>query len=88
MTKYQMIFRHLLKCKYLERLLSELWLEEKKVTQSFLNGLKPELYFLVPQLSHLRAKMLHFIQQIVYFMFFEVINPQWNEFNQKLNTVI
>ena len=75
MTKYQMIFRHLFKCKYLERCLGTAWLEETKgIDYKSLSTLQN---LMITQIFALRGKMLHFIQQVVYFMFFEVIDPQW-----------
>lgn len=62
-TKYQMLFRHLFKCKYLERLVSMGWLEEAKERK---------------KTNSLRSKLLHFLNQITYFMFFQVIDPNWN----------
>ena len=78
MTKYQMIFRHLFKCKYLERCLGSAWLEETKALSKNSKPLSRSQNHIIVQLSALRGKMLHFIQQLVYFMFFEVIDPQWN----------
>jgi gamma-tubulin complex component 2 len=75
LTKYQMIFRHLFKCKYLERCLGSTWLDETKIHSS--KKLSNTQQFMIAQMSLLRGKMLHFIQQFIYFMFFEVIDPQW-----------
>jgi gamma-tubulin complex component 2 len=77
MTKYQMLFRHVFQCKYLERLLSQSWLREAKLSQ-------PEKQSVVGMMSMLRSKMLHFIQQLIYFMFFEVIDPQWASMDQSI----
>jgi gamma-tubulin complex component 2 len=83
LTKYQLIFRHLFKCKYLKRLLGMVWLEETKVKKSDdkdLNGL-------ILMLWSLRLKMFNFVQQIVYFMFFEVIDPHWRIMDDKIKKV-
>ncbi|KAI8895937.1 Spc98 family-domain-containing protein [Globomyces pollinis-pini] len=78
MTKYQMIFRHLFKCKYLERLLGNAWQEETKLlSKRNRNPLVGTEQLTLSKMSLLRGKMLHFIQQMIYFMFFEVINPHW-----------
>ncbi|KAJ3307096.1 Gamma-tubulin complex component 2 [Kappamyces sp. JEL0829] len=88
MTKYQMIFRHLFKCKYLERCLGATWLEETKASSlakkspSVKNGSQ-----VIVLLASLRGKMLHFIQQFVYFMFFEVIDPQWRALESSIREV-
>lgn len=78
MTKYQIIFRHLFKCKYLERCLGSAWLEETKALGKHSKPLSSSENNTIIQLSALRGKMLHFIQQLIYFMFFEVIDPNWN----------
>ena len=78
MTKYQMLFRHLFKCKYLERCLGSAWLEETKALGKNSRMLSESENRVIVHLSALRGKMLHFIQQLTYFMFFEVIDPQWN----------
>lgn len=85
MTKYQMIFRHLFKCKYLERCLGSAWLEETK-TLGQLNLLDAYQSKIITQLSALRGKMLHFIQQLIYFMFFEVIDPRWRAMENDVRT--
>ncbi|KAJ3261966.1 Gamma-tubulin complex component 2 [Boothiomyces macroporosus] len=77
MTKYQMLFRHLLKCKVLERLLGSNWLNETKLLSSkkSFSGIEKKILM---HMTALRGKMLHFIQQVIFFMFFEVINPHWD----------
>jgi gamma-tubulin complex component 2 len=70
-----MLFRHLFKCKYLERCLSTSWLEGTKgIDYKALSALQN---LMITQIFALRGKMLHFIQQVVYFMFFDVIDPRW-----------
>ncbi|KAJ3326202.1 Gamma-tubulin complex component 2 [Boothiomyces sp. JEL0866] len=78
MTKYQMLFRHLLKCKVLERLLGSNWLNETKLLTSKKSFSAIEKKILM-HMTALRGKMLHFIHQVIFFMFFEVINPHWDQ---------
>jgi gamma-tubulin complex component 2 len=68
-----MLFRHLLICKYLERSLSNTWLEGSRNTSKVNKNYRPSYI-----MCSLRGKMLHFIHQMTYYMFFEVIEPQWN----------
>jgi gamma-tubulin complex component 2 len=72
-TKYQMLFRHLLICKYLERSLSNTWLKGTRKTSNVDENYRPSYI-----MCSLHGKMLHFIHQMTYYMFFEVIEPQWN----------
>ncbi|RKP17697.1 hypothetical protein ROZALSC1DRAFT_16048 [Rozella allomycis CSF55] len=72
LTKYQIIFRHLFNCKHIERLLSETFSE-----------LKP---YSIPLGDSIRQKMLNFIENIQYYSYFEVIEPNWNYFINKLES--
>lgn len=93
-TKYQIIFRNLIQCKFLERMLGSTWLEgaklqgklDKRATAGLFTQDEQERSIL-SKLSLLRSKMLHFIQQITYYMFFEVIEPQWARFEAHLSCV-
>jgi gamma-tubulin complex component 2 len=80
MTKYQMLFRHVFQCKYLERHLSQVWLRESKLQDK-------EKRQTIASMSMTRAKMLHFVQQLIYFMFFEVIEPQWANMDVAIHNV-
>lgn len=81
-TKYQMLFRHLLNCNYLERSLSMTWLEGARKKSGVRKGDK--LYHVSQLMSTLRGKMLHFIHQMSYYIFFEVIEPQWNALEESI----
>lgn len=87
--KYQMLFRHLLKCKYLERSLTSTWLDGAKMGENmcFSEG-QVTFKSVRNQISALRGKMLHFIHQMTYYMFFEVIEPQWNFLESSIMSVI
>ena len=77
LNKYQMLFRHLLKCKVLERHLTSNWLKETCIRTASKDDFSRAIDDFTAKVSSLRGRMLHFIQQIVYFMFFEVIDPYW-----------
>ena len=83
-TKYQMLFRHLLKCKVLERHLTSNWLKETCVRTASKNYFSEAINVFLAKLSSLRGRMLHFIQQIIYFMFFEVVNPRWEDMEKSV----
>ena len=98
-TKYQLIFRKLFLCKYLERLLYATWLDQTKLqselhkaapSKSTLSNNRLEEMKMLGRMSLLREKMLHFIQMFMYYVFFEVLEPNWNAFElqlQKASTV-
>ncbi len=71
LAKYQLIFRHLLSFKYVERKLGEVWkndqsLKELNVASKLRSG------------YHLRHKMLHFCKNCIYYMTVEVLEPKWH----------
>ena len=70
-TSYQLLFRHLFFVKHVERRLVGTWLDHQsmKEFQSLRHSLGPTF--------GLRHRMLHFIQNLVYYMMFEVIEPNW-----------
>ena len=76
-TNYQLIFRHLFFCKHVERRLFSTWLDHQMVKELNLRGLLGRTYCL-------RQRMLHFLQNFVYYMMFEVIEPRWVEFENNL----
>lgn len=77
LTKYQMIFRHLFFCKHVEQQLCDAWLNHQTTKElSLRSALGPSFC--------LRQRMLHFQQNFVYYMMFEVISPRWHDFQRHL----
>ncbi|XP_050723249.1 gamma-tubulin complex component 2-like isoform X1 [Eriocheir sinensis] len=79
---YQMIFRHLFYCKHVERLLCRVWVSNK-VAKSF--PLSASRTYTAA--FALRQRMLNFIQNIEYYMMFEVIERNWQTFISKMQKV-
>ncbi|XP_046395622.1 gamma-tubulin complex component 2-like isoform X2 [Ischnura elegans] len=82
---YQMIFRRLFYCKHVERLLCSVWLSNK-VAKSF-PLTASQTYG--PAFA-LQQRMLNCVQNLEYYMMFEVIEPNWHEFlgnMEKVNNV-
>ncbi|KAJ8927046.1 hypothetical protein NQ314_020533 [Rhamnusium bicolor] len=79
---YQMIFRHLFYCKYIERMICQVW-KSNKVAKKF--------HF--DDAQHYRAafalrqRMLHCVQNLEYHMMVEVIEPHWCTFLQRIGKV-
>ena len=65
-SNYQLIFRHLFFVKHVERRLFSVWLDHQTIKELQLRGELGETYCL-------RQQMLHFLQNLVYYMMFEVI---------------
>jgi gamma-tubulin complex component 2 len=77
-TNYQLMFRHLFFAKHVERRLVGTWLDHQVIKEY--QSLRADLgrtYFL-------RQRMLHFMQNFVYYMMFEVIEPNWLRMKHKL----
>ncbi|CAI5725265.1 unnamed protein product [Hyaloperonospora brassicae] len=79
LTKYQMIFRHIFFCKHVERQLCDAWLNHQATKELSLR------FAFGPSFCS-RQRMLHFQQNLVYYMMFEVISPRWHDFQQQLAT--
>ena len=81
-TKYQLLFRHLFHCKHLERLLSATW--QTHQTTKALEVARGRAFSLSFQL---RQRMLHFLHNFLYYMMFEVLEPNWHTLTERLKTV-
>ncbi|XP_063878278.1 gamma-tubulin complex component 2-like isoform X2 [Scylla paramamosain] len=79
---YQMIFRHLFYCKHVEQLLCRVWVSNK-VAKSFPVSASRTY----TAAFALRQRMLNFIQNIEYYMMFEVIEHNWQTFINKMQKV-
>jgi gamma-tubulin complex component 2 len=73
LSSYQLLFRHLFFSKHVERRLVGIWLDHQmmKQFQSLRRAMGPTYC--------LRQRMLHFMQNFIYYMMFEVIEPNWLE---------
>lgn len=79
---YQLIFRYLFFCKYVERLLCKVWIDNKaakKLSRKVSNEYKSAW--------DLRQRMLLYVHNLEYYMMVEVIEPNWNLFIEKLHNV-
>ncbi|KAL2913523.1 gamma tubulin complex Spc97/GCP2 subunit Alp4 [Polyrhizophydium stewartii] len=132
LTKYQMIFRQLFLCKYIERLLSGTWLGQNRL-QSKVDGRVRSFFAgkplagrsgassssasqgfaaqrgsnggsgsssaddlspfgapllsdtsVIGRISLLRERMLHFIKMFMYYVFFDVLEPNWFAMEKQL----
>ena len=79
-TKYQLIFRHLFFCKYVERHLGNTWLLHQSTKELDLEGWFRNSY-------NLRHRMHHFCKNYVYYIVVEVLDPRFHKFKQNLKKV-
>ncbi|XP_049825633.1 gamma-tubulin complex component 2 isoform X2 [Aethina tumida] len=82
LTCYQMIFRHLFYCKYVERRICQIW-HSNKVAKKF-HYEHAQQYRAA---FALRQRMLHCVQNLEYHMMVEVIEPHWKTFLHKVSKV-
>uniref|UniRef100_H2TKY6 Gamma-tubulin complex component n=1 Tax=Takifugu rubripes TaxID=31033 RepID=H2TKY6_TAKRU len=81
LTRYQMLFRHMFYCKHVERLLCNFWISNKDFKQ---NSSRSPKWFAAA--FALRQRMLNFVQNIQYYMMFEVMEPNWHIMENNLKT--
>ncbi|KAF0299593.1 Gamma-tubulin complex component 2 [Amphibalanus amphitrite] len=79
---YQMMFRHLFYCKHVERQLCQLWVSNKVVKQFADGGDRGY----APAFA-LRQRMLTSVQNLLYYMTSEVVEPSWQNFITKMQQV-
>nr|XP_031529851.1 gamma-tubulin complex component 2 isoform X1 [Vicugna pacos] len=81
LTRYQMLFRHMFYCKHVERQLCNVWISNKAAKQCSLHSAK---WF--AGAFTLRQRMLNFVQNIQYYMMFEVMEPTWHVLEKNLKS--
>ncbi|XP_053440435.1 gamma-tubulin complex component 2 isoform X2 [Nycticebus coucang] len=81
LTRYQMLFRHMFYCKHVERQLCNVWISNKAAKQHSLHSAK---WF--AGAFTLRQRMLNFVQNIQYYMMFEVMEPTWHILEKNLKS--
>ncbi|OAD77487.1 hypothetical protein PHYBLDRAFT_154555 [Phycomyces blakesleeanus NRRL 1555(-)] len=76
LTKYQLLFRHLLYLKHVEESLCAKWIDQKHARwrQTSRN---PEIEAWKYRIYSLRTRMLAFVQQFAYYIANEVLEPNW-----------
>ncbi|XP_071477744.1 gamma-tubulin complex component 2-like [Diadema antillarum] len=82
LTKYQMLFRHLFYCKHVERTLCNIWLLNKEAKRFTLYSSR-----WYAAAFALRQRMLHLVQNLQYYMMFEVVEPHWHILQDNLRQV-
>ncbi|KAF9101127.1 hypothetical protein BGX27_011600 [Mortierella sp. AM989] len=85
LTKYQLLFRHLLYLKHGEQVLCNTWIEHAK--SPVWKKASPILKQWRGRVYALRSRMLTFVQQFAYYVCSEVLEPNWNDLASKLAKV-
>lgn len=76
-SKYQILFRHLFYCKYVERKLYSVWIKQKNARDVSLGTAFRPLFAL-------RQKMMHFLNSFIFYMMYEVIEKNWHDFEEQI----
>ncbi|CAF1021358.1 unnamed protein product [Rotaria sp. Silwood1] len=88
LTRYQMLFRFLFYIKYIERLLCNVWRAHKNGGRRRRRVRDRKQIITKPNgAAYLRHKMLHFVENLLYYMSFEVIESHWHTFEHNLKKV-
>ncbi|KAI9839293.1 MAG: hypothetical protein M1819_003288 [Sarea resinae] len=83
--RYQLLFRYLLSLRHLETLLTDSWLNHTKERSWTHKSSNPRLERWKRRAWTLRARMLVFVQQLLYFSTAEVIEPNWRSLMDRLS---
>ncbi|GAB0132534.1 hypothetical protein EsDP_00000967 [Epichloe bromicola] len=84
--RYQALFRYLLSLRFLESQLSTTWQTQTRGIAWAHKGPTRALEIWKRRAWTLRARMLVFVQQLLYFCTSEVIEPNWTKFMSRLST--
>ncbi|EGG19365.1 spindle pole body component 97 [Cavenderia fasciculata] len=82
LVKYQIIFRHLFLCKHVEKLLCNTWNLHQESRRKFSH--KPGLTSLLSFSHFFRHRLIHFLQNLEYYMMLEVLEPNWNRMKEAI----
>lgn len=85
--QYQLLFRFLLHLKHAEQTLSSMWIDQKTTPWRASVPHHPEFEKWRLRVFLLRARMLAFVQQILAFVTFEALEPNWRNLEVKLAKV-
>ena len=83
--RYKALFRYLLSLRHLESQLSATWQTQTRSVSWAHKGSNPALEIWKRRAWTLRARMLVFVQQLLYFCTAEVIEPNWTKFMARLD---
>ncbi|TGZ82606.1 hypothetical protein EX30DRAFT_305142 [Ascodesmis nigricans] len=85
--RYQLLFRYLLSLRHLEMQLSQSWHDNTKMFTWKHKSQYPEVEMWKRRAWTMRARMLVFVQQLLYFCANEVVEPNWNGLMKRLGEV-
>jgi len=84
LTRYQLLFRYLLSLRHLETSLVSSWTDHNKIMIWTHRSSNPRIEQAKRKAWALRARMLIFVQQLIYYSTAEVIEPNWQGLMNRL----
>lgn len=87
LTKYQLLFRHILNMKHVEDLLCDAWLDQKNALWKKRSS-NPDIEHWKFRIFSLRNRMLTFVQQFAFYVTNEVLEPNYRTLETNLTTSI
>jgi len=85
--RYQLLFRYLLSLRHLETLLIGSWQDHNKINSWRNKSRFDSIEIWKRRAFTLRARMLVFVQQLLYYSTSEVLEPNWNDLQQRIEKV-
>lgn len=86
LTKYQLLFRHILNMKHVEDLLCSAWMDQKNTAWKTRSS-NPAIEHWKFRVYSLRNRMLTFVQQFAYYVTNEVLEPNWHRLESNLMSI-
>ncbi len=83
--RYQLLFRYTLALRHLETMLADCWTEHTKNQSWIHKSSSPRIEIWKRRAWTLRARMLVFVQQMLFFATAEVIEPNWQKLMAKVD---
>ncbi|KAK5095059.1 gamma tubulin complex Spc97/GCP2 subunit Alp4 [Exophiala xenobiotica] len=83
--RYQLILRYTLSLRHVETTLIESWSEHNKATSWIHKSSNPRIEVWKRRAWNLRARMLVFVQQMLFYATAEVLEPQWQKLMLKVD---
>ena len=84
-VRYQILFRYLLSMRHLEGLIVSSWSDHNKIVSWTHKSSNKKLEMWKRRAWTLRARMLSFVQQFMYYCTSEVIEPNWHNLMARVN---
>jgi gamma-tubulin complex component 3 len=85
MGKYQELFKPLWKAKHVEFVLNNIW-KEQMLNSKTLRNLQKTLNPVTYRLHLYTSEMIHFVNQMQYYILFEVIECTWTNFTKRVQS--